>query len=74
MEWRLVLAMYHEPQIIIGERHGWGNTIPFGISAVDQRQHIYVIGKTGSGKTVCIVSGGNIDSSKLVKILAGSIP
>src|SRR6266571_4066097 len=31
-------------------------------------------GKAGSGKIVCIVSGGNIDSSKLVKILAGEIP
>ncbi len=31
-------------------------------------------GKAGSGKVVCIVSGGNIDSSKLVKILAGEIP
>ncbi len=31
-------------------------------------------GKAGSGKIVCIVSGGNIDSSKLGKILAGGIP
>src|SRR5256712_7487999 len=31
-------------------------------------------GKAGFGKTVCIVSGGNIDSSKLAKILAGGIP
>ncbi len=31
-------------------------------------------GRAGSGKIVCIVSGGNIDSSKLVKILAGGIP
>ena len=31
-------------------------------------------GKAGSGKIVCVVSGGNIDSSKLVKILAGGIP
>jgi threonine dehydratase len=31
-------------------------------------------GKVGSGKIVCIVSGGNIDSSKLAKILAGGIP
>jgi len=31
-------------------------------------------GKAGSGKIVCIVSGGNIDSSKLVKILASEIP
>jgi threonine dehydratase len=33
-----------------------------------------VTGKAGSGKIVCIVSGGNIDSSKLVEILAGGIP
>jgi threonine dehydratase len=33
-----------------------------------------VTGKAGSGKIVCIVSGGNIDSSKLAKILAGGIP
>jgi threonine dehydratase len=33
-----------------------------------------VTGKAGSGRIVCIVSGGNIDSSKLAKILAGGIP
>ncbi len=33
-----------------------------------------ISGKAGSGKIVCIVSGGNIDSSKLGKILAGSVP
>lgn len=31
-------------------------------------------GKAGHGKIVCIVSGGNIDSSKLETILAGRIP
>jgi threonine dehydratase len=31
-------------------------------------------GRAGSGKIVCVVSGGNIDSSKLVKIIAGGIP
>jgi threonine dehydratase len=31
-------------------------------------------GNAGSGKIVCIVSGGNIDSSKLGKILAGGVP
>ncbi|MDB6019630.1 MAG: hypothetical protein JWR19_4119 [Pedosphaera sp.] len=40
--------------IIIGERHEWGDPQPFGISAMDQRQHIYVIGKTGSGKTTLL--------------------
>jgi hypothetical protein len=46
--------MNDEPPIIIGERHGWGDPRPFGISAADQRQHIYLIGKTGSGKTTLL--------------------
>jgi threonine dehydratase len=31
-------------------------------------------GRAGTGKIVCIVSGGNIDSSRLGKILAGETP
>jgi len=31
-------------------------------------------GKAGDGKVVCIVSGGNIDPSKLVKIFQGKVP
>ena len=31
-------------------------------------------GQAGSGKVVCIVSGGNIDSAKLAKILLGQLP
>jgi threonine dehydratase len=31
-------------------------------------------GRAGGGNVVCIVSGGNIDTPKLVKILAGEIP
>ncbi len=31
-------------------------------------------GKAGSGKVVCIISGGNIDKSKLAKILEGKAP
>jgi len=31
-------------------------------------------GKAGDGRVVCIVSGGNIDQSKLVQILQGKIP
>ena len=31
-------------------------------------------GRAGSGNVVCVVSGGNIDTPKLVKILAGEIP
>jgi threonine dehydratase len=31
-------------------------------------------GKAGSGKIVCVISGGNIDTPKLVKILEGGVP
>jgi threonine dehydratase len=31
-------------------------------------------GKAGSGKVVCVISGGNIDKSKLVKFLEGKVP
>ena len=31
-------------------------------------------GKAGTGKTVCVISGGNIDAEKLVKILSGTMP
>jgi threonine dehydratase len=31
-------------------------------------------GKAGTGPVVCVVSGGNIDSAKLAKILVGGIP
>jgi threonine dehydratase len=31
-------------------------------------------GKAGSGKVVCVVSGGNIDSAKLATILTGETP
>jgi len=31
-------------------------------------------GKAGGGNVVCVVSGGNIDTGKLVKILQGEIP
>lgn len=31
-------------------------------------------GRAGRGKVVCIVSGGNIDTDKLIKILQGAVP
>ena len=31
-------------------------------------------GMAGHGKVVCVVSGGNIDSQKLIKILQGQVP
>lgn len=46
--------MASEPNITIGKKEGWGDPQPFGIAAVDERQHIYIIGKTGSGKTTLL--------------------
>jgi energy-coupling factor transporter ATP-binding protein EcfA2 len=48
------LGTTNDHNIIIGERHGWGEPQSFGISIADQRQHIYIIGKTGSGKTTLL--------------------
>ena len=31
-------------------------------------------GEAGEGKVVCVVSGGNIDTHKIVKLLQGEIP
>jgi len=41
-------------QIIIGQREIWGQSAPFGIYPADLRHHIYIIGKTGSGKTTLV--------------------
>jgi threonine dehydratase len=30
-------------------------------------------GKAGTGKIVCVISGGNIDAEKLIKILSGTM-
>lgn len=46
--------MNDRPEVTIGERHDWGTSRSFGISATDQRQHMYIIGKTGSGKTTLL--------------------
>ena len=40
--------------IIIGEQTNWGEPQPFGVAAVDERQHLYIIGKTGTGKTTLL--------------------
>lgn len=46
--------MKSDQSIIIGERHGWESSQPFGLGREDARQHMYVIGKTGVGKTTLL--------------------
>ncbi len=38
----------------IGAKSIWGGTIPAVISRADRRQHLYVIGKSGTGKTTLL--------------------
>ena len=38
------------------------------------RKNIFLTGKAGTGKIVCVISGGNIDAVKLIKILEGKVP
>jgi len=38
----------------IGIRKVWGGEKPFGLSRADRRQHLYAIGKTGTGKSTLL--------------------
>jgi hypothetical protein len=38
----------------IGNRNVWGGAEPFGISPASRRQHLYAIGKTGTGKSTLL--------------------
>jgi DNA helicase HerA-like ATPase len=40
----------------IGLRDGWGGLKPFGLSRIDRRQHAYVLGRTGVGKSTLLVN------------------
>lgn len=37
-----------------GTREAWGQQQPFGLSRADRRHHVYVIGKTGTGKSTLL--------------------
>src|SRR2546423_13869638 len=47
--------MEHEHHIaFVGERNQWGANSPFGIGLHERRQHVYVIGQTGTGKSTLL--------------------
>jgi threonine dehydratase len=50
----------------------WNCVIAEGAGAVPVAAALS--GKAGSGKVACVVSGGNIDQDKLVKIFQGQVP
>jgi hypothetical protein len=43
-----------EPLAYIGKRHVWGGMKPFGLLPGDRRQHVYCVGKSGTGKTTLL--------------------
>jgi hypothetical protein len=38
----------------VGMSDIWGGTKPFGLRRADRRQHVYIVGKTGTGKTTLL--------------------
>jgi len=40
--------------IVIGEGVQWGTTVPLSLSSEDRRHHLYVIGKSGTGKSTLL--------------------
>jgi hypothetical protein len=44
----------NDPMVMIGMRAVWDGTQPFGIGASDRRQHMHIVGKTGTGKTTLV--------------------
>ena len=40
--------------LFCGHRHEWGGDIPFGLHLPERRQHLYVIGQTGTGKSTLL--------------------
>jgi hypothetical protein len=38
----------------IGKKEVWGGEKPFGLSRAERRQHLYIIGKTGTGKSTLL--------------------
>jgi hypothetical protein len=46
--------MEPDNRTFIGHRHEWGGDTPCGIDLHDRRQHVYVIGQTGTGKSTLL--------------------
>src|SRR5947209_11632610 len=43
-----------EHEVQIGRRTSWGGEEPLSISGADRHQHLYVLGKTGTGKSTLL--------------------
>lgn len=41
-------------RIELGHREAWGGRTPLGLNRADRRQHAYIVGKTGTGKSTLL--------------------
>src|SRR4051794_20130310 len=41
-------------KVIIGHRHEWGGSTPIDIDIAERRQHLYLIGQSGTGKSTLL--------------------
>src|ERR1700721_1229991 len=51
---RCLAGTMSNENIDIGTREIWGGDRPFGLSRADRRQHLYTVGKTGTGKSTLL--------------------
>jgi hypothetical protein len=42
--------------MFMGHRHEWGADLPFGLTVPDRRQHVYILGQTGTGKSTLLLN------------------
>lgn len=54
MEWGLIWMEFDNDKVFIGNGHGWGKDFHAGLSVSERRQHLYVIGQTGTGKSTLL--------------------
>jgi hypothetical protein len=46
--------MEQEDHVLLGTRPEWGQDVPFVLPHLDRRQHLYTLGKSGTGKTTLL--------------------
>lgn len=48
------VGMFDDNRIYIGKREGWGQQQPFSLGVPERRQHVYISGQTGTGKSTLL--------------------
>jgi hypothetical protein len=54
VEQGLIWMEFDNEKVFMGNGHGWGKEFPVGLDVSERRQHLYVIGQTGTGKSTLL--------------------